>query len=105
METVINIPSECSICLSSQKSKEKITVLSCSHSYHNNCITKWVIQNNTCPLCRSNIDMTVISPNLTTNTDNNLLYKYRKNICFCGLLIMYLLMISGVIILIIKLNK
>lgn len=27
----------------------------CNHSFHNKCVSQWLIQNNTCPLCRHEI--------------------------------------------------
>lgn len=44
----------CAICLRicNDNSKE----LECGHIYHNNCIKTWNLTNNTCPLCRKDID-------------------------------------------------
>ncbi|KAJ8984735.1 hypothetical protein NQ317_005000 [Molorchus minor] len=41
----------CAICLGSLKCNKK--TLLCQHIFHDNCITMWLIDNNTCPLCRS----------------------------------------------------
>ena len=46
---------ECSICLEKYKKNEKIINLNCSHSFHQNCLSKWLNNNNTCPQCRENI--------------------------------------------------
>lgn len=55
-----SIAENCPICLdefnnSSGNSVEKIS-LSCNHIYHKGCIGEWVIKNNTCPLCRQNLN-------------------------------------------------
>ena len=45
-------PIECPIC------KEEFTEGSkthCGHVFHNECIVKWYSENDTCPMCRSNI--------------------------------------------------
>lgn len=44
---------ECSICLKDLKIQHiPVRNLMCSHSFHSVCISKWKIQNTTCPLCR-----------------------------------------------------
>ena len=43
----------CSICLNTFKSKVK---LSCSHQFCKNCIYKWMLTNNSCPMCRKDIN-------------------------------------------------
>lgn len=42
----------CSICLDDVAVNEKVCLLNCTHMFHENCIVKWLGQNNTCPLCR-----------------------------------------------------
>lgn len=44
---------ECVICLSNVDTEYK---LSCGHSFHENCIKKWMDSNNSCPICRKEID-------------------------------------------------
>lgn len=47
----------CGICLSSVKSKNY--KLDCGHEFHTKCLTPWLLENNTCPICRDisyNID-------------------------------------------------
>jgi hypothetical protein len=31
----------------------ELKTLKCGHTYHNSCITKWLLINNTCPYCRT----------------------------------------------------
>jgi hypothetical protein len=42
----------CLICYDEYKQDEKITLLSCKHIYHYDCINTWVQIDNSCPLCR-----------------------------------------------------
>jgi hypothetical protein len=42
----------CSICLEEYKKNDNINVLKCNHIFHNNCLKMWLLNNNTCPLCR-----------------------------------------------------
>lgn len=45
-----NYSKDCSICL--EKIEGKICILNCEHSFHFNCIKKWVYEDNSCPECR-----------------------------------------------------
>lgn len=44
----------CSICLSKMLHTKKINLCAttCWHIFHINCINKWIMENNTCPVCR-----------------------------------------------------
>ena len=44
----------CAICLEEFEDGEEVTVMPCSrgHEFHPGCITEWLGQSNTCPLCR-----------------------------------------------------
>jgi len=41
---------ECGICMEPITSHSYKT--QCSHSFHNKCLTQWLLQNSSCPLCR-----------------------------------------------------
>jgi len=43
---------KCVICLEDFVSKEKVIALPCIHFFHKPCIKKWVIKENTCPICK-----------------------------------------------------
>jgi hypothetical protein len=51
----------CCICLNSDDGYDgDIVELNCGHIYHLECIEKWMDNNNnTCPLCKSNITSTI----------------------------------------------
>ena len=42
----------CSICLEEYKKNDQVFVSKCNHIFHKNCITSWLNNNRTCPLCR-----------------------------------------------------
>ena len=42
----------CSICLNSL---ENLITTPCNHEFCNGCLTKWLLNNNCCPMCRHNI--------------------------------------------------
>jgi len=53
---------ECAICLNTIENDNETICLRCSHTYHRNCIRKWLQSNesmvNKCPLCRDYIAQT-----------------------------------------------
>lgn len=42
----------CVICFEDYKKEDKIVLLKCSHIYHEKCITDWLNNDISCPLCR-----------------------------------------------------
>ena len=48
---------QCIICLEDFKNGEEKTTIPCFHIYHPNCINKWLKAHNTCPICKTEIDM------------------------------------------------
>lgn len=49
---------ECSICMSTQDELSSMGRLHCGHTFHNHCIKTWFLMSkNTCPYCRSEIDV------------------------------------------------
>lgn len=48
----------CSICLEQYKQNSQDTnvcMLNCSHHFHINCLSQWLVSQHTCPLCRTSI--------------------------------------------------
>ncbi|KAL9241255.1 hypothetical protein vseg_015386 [Gypsophila vaccaria] len=43
----------CSICLNEFEEGSCVGVLDCGHEFHRQCIKKWLVINNVCPLCKS----------------------------------------------------
>ncbi|KAK6924136.1 Zinc finger, RING-type [Dillenia turbinata] len=53
---VKNKSSECSVCLSRFEDGEEIRKLQCKHTFHKDCLDRWLQQDwATCPLCRRNV--------------------------------------------------
>eukprot|EP00529_Nitzschia_sp_RCC80_P013208 CAMPEP_0113471368 /NCGR_PEP_ID=MMETSP0014_2-20120614/16939_1 /TAXON_ID=2857 /ORGANISM="Nitzschia sp." /LENGTH=585 /DNA_ID=CAMNT_0000363995 /DNA_START=116 /DNA_END=1873 /DNA_ORIENTATION=- /assembly_acc=CAM_ASM_000159 len=48
---------QCMICLEDFEKGETRMTLPCLHGFHSQCCTKWLRQNGTCPICKSNVDM------------------------------------------------
>ncbi|KAF9596537.1 hypothetical protein IFM89_012268 [Coptis chinensis] len=47
---------QCSICLSAFQDQEKVKILpNCNHSYHPECVDKWLKTQSNCPLCRASL--------------------------------------------------
>ena len=55
----------CSICLCDIVRSDKTEKLRCKHIYHKDCIGKWKIDHNTCPVCRYVIGNIVRKPTPT----------------------------------------
>lgn len=53
----IDLINECSICMDDYKHDDKITELVCNHIYHHDCIIMWLNRNNSCPICKRNMDI------------------------------------------------
>ncbi|KAM7210529.1 hypothetical protein V8F06_014085 [Rhypophila decipiens] len=47
---------KCVICVDEMVKGEKASVLPCSHLFHGECVTMWLKQHNTCPVCRRSIE-------------------------------------------------
>ncbi|XP_077131221.1 uncharacterized protein LOC143785956 [Ranitomeya variabilis] len=45
-------PETCTICLDDIVAGNEVSSMECSHSFHLACIGRWLLDNNTCPLCR-----------------------------------------------------
>ena len=57
----------CNICLENFEIGNILRILECNHEFHENCIITWLKQNNTCPICRHELE----------SNDPN--YERRKN--------------------------
>ena len=46
---------QCSICLSEIKENKNVCITECMHEYHTSCLLKWLVNNETCPICRNTL--------------------------------------------------
>jgi hypothetical protein len=46
---------DCAICYEAMK-RSGVLRAACGHSYHVSCLSKWAEQNETCPMCRGDLD-------------------------------------------------
>lgn len=51
-----NWDDECAICLGTYAEGDDLSLLPCSHRMHTECLTPWLKQTNSCPLCRFQLD-------------------------------------------------
>ncbi|KAI3871949.1 hypothetical protein MKW92_027256 [Papaver armeniacum] len=42
----------CTVCQDGYENQDKIATLDCKHEYHQDCITKWLVRKNLCPICK-----------------------------------------------------
>ncbi|ORY65014.1 uncharacterized protein BCR38DRAFT_408759 [Pseudomassariella vexata] len=52
---------ECTICIDEMHVEDEVIVLPCKHWFHEACVTLWLKEHNTCPICRTAIDGSVAS--------------------------------------------
>jgi hypothetical protein len=45
----------CSICLSEYESTQGIVVLDCRHYFHQTCLEDWMVEKQSCPLCKTEV--------------------------------------------------
>ncbi|KAM3625108.1 uncharacterized protein V6R79_006932 [Siganus canaliculatus] len=45
----------CAVCIEAYKAGEVVTVLTCDHIFHKNCIEPWLLERRTCPMCKCDI--------------------------------------------------
>ncbi|KAI9684334.1 MAG: hypothetical protein M1829_002143 [Trizodia sp. TS-e1964] len=46
---------ECSVCMDGVSLGEEVAYLPCTHWFHNSCVSAWLREHNTCPICRAGI--------------------------------------------------
>ena len=52
---LFNQDEDCSICYESMIDDDDTITTPCNHTFHKDCLKKWVINKNNCPLCRSEL--------------------------------------------------
>ncbi|CAL0329959.1 unnamed protein product [Lupinus luteus] len=68
---------ECMVCLTESEEGEKVRKLECKHTFHKDCLDKWLHQYcATCPLCRKNVfsDDVVIKYQVQVQVQNEVGY-------------------------------
>ena len=53
------VHSECSICLENVTEGDEggnVTILTCGHTFHNVCMTSWILFKEECPMCKGTIE-------------------------------------------------
>lgn len=51
-----NCAETCTICYDTYEQNNKIIKLPCEHYFHSECIKRWFVESNNCPLCKFNIE-------------------------------------------------
>ncbi|KAF8544841.1 hypothetical protein BDD12DRAFT_722859 [Trichophaea hybrida] len=51
-EQMVNEGIDCAVCKEDLELDEQVTTLPCHHSYHFDCVSKWLEAHDTCPICR-----------------------------------------------------
>ncbi|KAK4237722.1 hypothetical protein C8A03DRAFT_15768, partial [Achaetomium macrosporum] len=56
-DKMLSVCSKCVICVDDMVKGEKAAVLPCDHFFHGECVTPWLKQHNTCPVCRRSVEV------------------------------------------------
>ena len=48
----------CAVCYDNFSAGDRLAVLPCAHRYHLDCVRPWLLKNNTCPACRTEVTET-----------------------------------------------
>lgn len=58
---------ECTICIDEMRVGDEAVILPCKHWFHEECVTLWLREHNTCPICRTPVE----SGNGNSQNSNN----------------------------------
>ena len=53
---------ECSICLTSFEPADRVTLMGCSHVFHDACIDQWLERSTFCPCCKATCEYKRLAP-------------------------------------------
>jgi len=56
VENNLESQSECVICLQNFEDSNEVYKLTCGHIYHKSCLDTWFTRQNSCPMCKKNIN-------------------------------------------------
>lgn len=74
---------KCSICIENILDKDK-HITKCEHTFHKECIDKWLESNNKCPYCRTELTDINSSPVIHDPWNDLLIYARNYNFHFYG---------------------
>src|ERR1700719_1829371 len=79
-----NKKDECCMCLENYSKHQKILILECNHFFHYRCITEWLQNKTSCPLCRNDklppiISSETSSGNSTSGEEEPLIIRDEDN--------------------------
>ena len=49
------INDSCVVCIEDFNNDDNVRKLVCSHIYHSECVDMWIIEKNTCPICKKTV--------------------------------------------------
>ena len=78
---------ECSICLDTINKEKNCWVTRCEHTFHGECLMKWYVSDQTCPMCRSDIGLGMIgNETMLLNQMELTTYRWRTESKSLGLI-------------------
>lgn len=79
---------DCPICLQKIIDNDAARIqLLCSHAFHHDCITRWVLQHRSCPLCRAPIEADATEPGEAGAEGSDLMVTVILGLCLLVLVL------------------
>ncbi|KAF2745574.1 hypothetical protein M011DRAFT_128875 [Sporormia fimetaria CBS 119925] len=75
---------QCTICLESLSPENPTQTLGCTHAFHEDCLSEWMLSSNTCPTCRWEIDPIVATSEAQSTTTAPSSPEHQCAICLEG---------------------
>ena len=63
----------CTICLENYAAKDTAMSIACSHTFHKDCMLKWLQRQKRCPLCQTTVELTVYGEKKAKKEDDPLM--------------------------------
>lgn len=70
--------SDCPICCDKMNSRQKLYTTTCGHTFHKDCVCKWLKEHTSCPLCRQAEHIKYMIYHINKNVNRE--YKFKRHL-------------------------